>query len=80
MVKKDLKIALGSDHGGYELKEKVKAHLNLLGYIVSDFGTNSTYFNKYLSQICPKRFTTSSLHLNENALLGSERTIYTTAL
>ncbi len=42
MVKKDLKIALGSDHGGYGLKEKVKAHLNLLGYIVSDFGTNST--------------------------------------
>jgi len=37
-----LKIALGADHGGYELKEQVKKHLSDKGYEVIDFGTNST--------------------------------------
>ncbi len=41
MVDKNLKIALGSDHGGYRLKEKIKARLALLGVQVEDFGTNS---------------------------------------
>jgi ribose 5-phosphate isomerase B len=36
------KIALGSDHGGYHLKEHIKAHLLDLGYEVEDFGTHST--------------------------------------
>ena len=35
-------IAIGSDHGGYELKEKVKKHLEERGYEVKDFGTFST--------------------------------------
>jgi ribose 5-phosphate isomerase B len=34
-------IALGSDHAGYELKEKVKGILQSLGYKVLDFGANS---------------------------------------
>jgi ribose 5-phosphate isomerase B len=33
-------IALGSDHGGYELKETIKGYLNELDYSVSDCGTN----------------------------------------
>ncbi len=37
-----LKIALGSDHGGYNLKEAVKAHLTAQGYEIKDFGTHST--------------------------------------
>lgn len=37
-----MKIALGADHGGFELKEKVKAHLIKKGYEVLDLGTNST--------------------------------------
>ena len=36
-----MKIALGCDHGGYELKEKVKAHLAELGHEPVDFGTYS---------------------------------------
>lgn len=36
-----MKIALASDHGGLELKEKVKAHLVRNGYDVLDLGTNS---------------------------------------
>ena len=37
-----MKIALGADHGGYELKEKIKQYLAKKGWIeVIDFGTNS---------------------------------------
>ena len=35
-------IALASDHGGYELKEAVKAELTAQGYECKDFGTYST--------------------------------------
>ncbi len=37
-----MKIALGADHGGYELKEAVKLHLQQRGIEYIDFGTNST--------------------------------------
>ena len=38
-----MKIVLGADHGGYELKEKIKQHLvKKEGIEVVDFGTNST--------------------------------------
>lgn len=37
-----MKIALGSDHKGFELKEKVKAILKAWGYEVVDFGAGST--------------------------------------
>ena len=35
-------IALAADHGGFELKEAVKAHLDELGLEYIDFGTHST--------------------------------------
>ncbi|SHE58568.1 ribose 5-phosphate isomerase B [Caldanaerobius fijiensis DSM 17918] len=34
-------IALGADHGGYELKEEIKKYLMQKGYEVKDFGTFS---------------------------------------
>lgn len=34
-------IAIGSDHGGFELKEKVKKHLEEKGYEVKDCGCYS---------------------------------------
>ena len=37
-----MKIAVGADHGGFELKEAVKAHLIEKGYEIVDFGTDST--------------------------------------
>jgi ribose 5-phosphate isomerase B len=37
-----LKIALGCDHGGYELKELVKEHLKERNIEFEDFGTFST--------------------------------------
>lgn len=35
-------IAIGADHGGYELKESVKKHLDEIGTEYKDFGTFST--------------------------------------
>ena len=35
-------IALGADHGGFPLKEEIKAHLLRLGYRFHDHGTFST--------------------------------------
>lgn len=34
-------VALGADHGGYELKERLKAHLRDWGYLVLDQGTET---------------------------------------
>lgn len=36
-----MKVAIGSDHAGFDLKEKVKAYLSAKGYDIIDFGTNS---------------------------------------
>ena len=36
-----LKVAIGSDHAGFEYKEKIKALLPVLGQEVRDFGTFS---------------------------------------
>lgn len=36
-----MKIAIGSDHGGYNLKEAIKKHLEEKGIEYKDFGTNS---------------------------------------
>ncbi len=33
-----MKIAIGTDHAGFTLKEKLKAYLSELGYEVTDFG------------------------------------------
>lgn len=35
-------IAIGADHGGYEMKEELKTFLTELGYQARDFGTFST--------------------------------------
>ena len=37
-----MKIALGCDHGGYELMQEVKAHLDELNIAYKDFGTYSS--------------------------------------
>jgi ribose 5-phosphate isomerase B len=34
-------VAIGADHGGFELKEVLKSELKTLGFDVSDLGTNS---------------------------------------
>lgn len=36
-----MKIAIGADHGGYELKEKMRRYLSGKGHRITDFGTFS---------------------------------------
>ena len=36
-----MKIAIGSDHAGFNYKEKIKQFLRALGHEVTDFGTDS---------------------------------------
>ncbi len=36
-----MKIAIGSDHAGFEYKERIRALLGQLGHEVKDFGTSS---------------------------------------
>ena len=36
-----MKIALGADHAGYELKDRILAHLKRNGHSVENFGTDS---------------------------------------
>ncbi|HKJ40852.1 MAG TPA: ribose-5-phosphate isomerase [Sunxiuqinia sp.] len=47
------KIALGSDHAGYDLKEVIKKHLKSKGYEVIDFGTDSEESVDYPDYIFP---------------------------
>ena len=50
-----LRIALGADHGGVELKQAVHAHLSKKGYIISDFGAyshESVDYPDYAEPVC----------------------------
>ena len=46
-------IALAADHGGFELKEAVKAHLEACGVPFIDFGTHSTESVDYPDMALP---------------------------
>ncbi|MGB7062951.1 MAG: ribose 5-phosphate isomerase B [Candidatus Zixiibacteriota bacterium] len=37
-----MRVSLGADHKGFELKDKIKKYLVELGHQVTDFGTNSS--------------------------------------
>ena len=52
-MKFDKPIALAADHGGFELKEAVKAHLEAQGIQVIDFGTHSTESVDYPDMALP---------------------------
>lgn len=50
-------LVIGSDHGGYELKEQIKAHLTGRGVKFVDVGTNSTAscdYPEYAHKLCEK--------------------------
>ena len=53
MIDKSRKIAIGSDHAGYELKEFLKTKLLTFGYSFEDFGTNSNESVDYPDVIHP---------------------------
>ena len=51
------KIVLGADHGGYELKNIIKAHLEARGFEAVDVGTNSGEscdYPVFASRLCAK--------------------------
>ncbi|MBA3029484.1 MAG: ribose-5-phosphate isomerase [Desulfobacteraceae bacterium] len=48
-----MRIAIASDHAGFDLKEILKAHLQKQGYTVRDFGTDSDAPVDYPDYICP---------------------------
>lgn len=51
----NLTVAVGCDHGGYEIKEAVVAHLKELGYTVIDHGTDSkasVHYPIYAHKVC----------------------------
>jgi len=44
---KTVEIAFGADHGGFELKEILRKHLEARGVAIADFGTNSRESTDY---------------------------------
>ncbi|MEP7197021.1 MAG: ribose 5-phosphate isomerase B [Saprospiraceae bacterium] len=48
-----MKIALGSDHAGFELKEKIQSYLITQQYEVNDFGCHNTNSMDYPDVIHP---------------------------
>ncbi len=46
-TKRILKVTIGADHAGYQLKEALKSYLQQRGAAVTDFGTNSTESTDY---------------------------------
>ncbi len=48
-----MKIALGTDHAGYKLKETIKAHLESKGHLVVDHGCHSDQPVDYPDYIRP---------------------------
>src|SRR6266699_6600692 len=46
-INKSAMIALGADHGGFELKQSLKQHLEQRGVSVADFGANSKESTDY---------------------------------
>jgi len=48
-----MKIALGTDHAGYDYKEAIKQHLQKHGHEVQDFGTFSNESVDYPEYIRP---------------------------
>lgn len=61
-----MKIAIGSDHAGFELKEKIKQLLTSKDIEVQDFGTNSTESVDYPDYAHP----TANAVENKDADLG----------
>ena len=60
-----MKIAIGADHGGYELKESIKKHLEEVGgYEIIDYGTYSTDSVDY----APVAYKVGNAVISENIL------------
>ena len=65
-----MKIAIGSDHAGFDYKEKIKDLLSTLGHEVKDFGTNCTEPVDYPVYIRPVAEAVSRGDFERGIVLG----------
>ena len=65
-----MKIGIGSDHAGFEYKERIKSFLRELGHEVRDFGTNSTETVDYPIYIRPVAEAVGKGELERGIVLG----------
>jgi ribose 5-phosphate isomerase B len=64
------KIAIASDHAGFVFKETLKAHLQLAGYEVRDFGTDSESAVDYPDYIRPAALSVARKDCDVGIVLG----------
>ncbi len=65
-----MKIALGTDHAGYEYKERIKKHLVAQGHEVKDFGTFSAEACDYPDFIYPAALAVGRGDCDRAVVLG----------
>ena len=65
-----MKIAIGSDHAGYEYKEHIKRYLTEQGHDVRDFGTHSNESVDYPLFIRPVAEAVASGEFERGVVLG----------
>jgi len=65
-----MKIAIGSDHAGFEYKEKIREFLKNLGHDVTDFGTRSNAPVDYPLFIRPVAEAVASGKFERGIVLG----------
>lgn len=64
------KIAIASDHAGYELKQLIADHLKSRGYTVNDFGTDSAEPVDYPDFIIPAAISVAAHENDLGIVLG----------
>jgi ribose 5-phosphate isomerase B len=65
-----MRIAIGSDHAGFEYKEKIRALLESLGHSVTDFGTHSKQSVDYPVFIRPVAEAVARREFDRGIVLG----------
>ncbi|HEY2572516.1 MAG TPA: ribose 5-phosphate isomerase B [Verrucomicrobiaceae bacterium] len=63
-------IAIGADHAGYDLKEALKRHLQVKGFRVQDFGTDSDVPVDYPDFIRPAALSVARHECDVGIVLG----------
>ena len=66
-----MKIALGTDHAGYEYKERIKEHLLEQGHAVTDFGTDSAESCDYPDFVYPAAEAVANGECDFGIVLGA---------
>jgi ribose 5-phosphate isomerase B len=65
-----MRIAIGSDHAGFEYKEKIREFLENLGHAVTDFGTHSDAPVDYPLFVRPVAEAVASGQFERGVVLG----------